>query len=113
MRISIHHDNLGVQHTAADFSITISGLMSLEERFMSGMFDHKAGRLAEAEVIYREILAQNPDAADALLAIWNDFLGRWYFCNDPSSLRSFSAFRIFRARPAELPGTCSWPPACL
>ena len=40
--------------------------MTLQEQFETGMSLHQAGRLAEAEKIYRQILRQHPDSADAL-----------------------------------------------
>ena len=40
--------------------------MTLEEQLESALSHHQAGRLAEAEKIYRQILAQQPDHADAL-----------------------------------------------
>jgi len=38
---------------------------TLQHQFESGLAHHRAGRLAEAEKIYRQILAQQPDHADA------------------------------------------------
>jgi predicted O-linked N-acetylglucosamine transferase (SPINDLY family) len=40
--------------------------MTLEQQFESGVSHHQAGRLAEAERFYRQVLAQQPDHADAL-----------------------------------------------
>jgi protein O-GlcNAc transferase len=40
--------------------------MTLDQQLQSGLAHHQTGRLAEAEKIYRQILAQNPDHADAL-----------------------------------------------
>jgi predicted O-linked N-acetylglucosamine transferase (SPINDLY family) len=40
--------------------------MTLQEQLESGVSHHRAGRLAEAERIYRQVLAQQPDQADAL-----------------------------------------------
>jgi predicted O-linked N-acetylglucosamine transferase (SPINDLY family) len=42
------------------------GQMTLQEQLESGVSHHQAGRLAEAERIYRQILAQQPNHADAL-----------------------------------------------
>ncbi|MGA2439781.1 MAG: tetratricopeptide repeat protein [Tepidisphaeraceae bacterium] len=40
--------------------------MTLQQQLESGVSHHKAGRLAEAETIYRQILSQNPNHAEAL-----------------------------------------------
>jgi predicted O-linked N-acetylglucosamine transferase (SPINDLY family) len=40
--------------------------MTFQEYLESGLSHHRAGRLAEAEGIYRQVLAQQPDYADAL-----------------------------------------------
>jgi predicted O-linked N-acetylglucosamine transferase (SPINDLY family) len=40
--------------------------MTLQQQLESGVSHHQAGRLAEAESIYRQILAQQPDHAEAL-----------------------------------------------
>ncbi|HEY1922668.1 MAG TPA: tetratricopeptide repeat protein [Tepidisphaeraceae bacterium] len=40
--------------------------MNLQQRFQSGILHHQAGRLIEAENVYREVLAQEPNHADAL-----------------------------------------------
>ncbi|MGA2441898.1 MAG: tetratricopeptide repeat-containing glycosyltransferase family protein [Tepidisphaeraceae bacterium] len=40
--------------------------MSVQEQLESGLSHHQAGRLAEAEAIYRQILAQNPDHIEAM-----------------------------------------------
>jgi len=40
--------------------------MALQKQFESGLSHHQAGRLAEAETIYRQILTQQPSHADAL-----------------------------------------------
>jgi predicted O-linked N-acetylglucosamine transferase (SPINDLY family) len=40
--------------------------MTLQQQFESGISRHRAGRLDEAAKIYREVLAQQPDHADAL-----------------------------------------------
>jgi predicted O-linked N-acetylglucosamine transferase (SPINDLY family) len=40
--------------------------MTLQQQFESGVSYHQAGRLAEAERIYHEVLAQQPDHAEAL-----------------------------------------------
>jgi predicted O-linked N-acetylglucosamine transferase (SPINDLY family) len=40
--------------------------MTLQERLEAGVAHHQAGRLAEAETLYREVLVQQPDHADAL-----------------------------------------------
>jgi protein O-GlcNAc transferase len=40
--------------------------MTLQQQLESGLSHHKAGHLAEAERIYRQILAQQPDHADVL-----------------------------------------------
>jgi protein O-GlcNAc transferase len=49
-----------------DFAITMSGRMTLQKQYESGMSHYRAGRLAEAERIYRRILALQPNYADAL-----------------------------------------------
>jgi predicted O-linked N-acetylglucosamine transferase (SPINDLY family) len=40
--------------------------MTLQQQLESGLSHHNAGRLAEAQRIYRQILSQQPDHADAL-----------------------------------------------
>jgi protein O-GlcNAc transferase len=40
--------------------------MTLQQQLESGISHHRAGRLAEAERIYRQILSQHPDHADTL-----------------------------------------------
>jgi Flp pilus assembly protein TadD len=40
--------------------------MTLQQQFESGRSHHQAGRLAEAQRIYRQVLARQPDHADAL-----------------------------------------------
>ncbi len=40
--------------------------MTVAQQLESGVSRHRAGRLAEAEAIYRQVLAQQPDNADAL-----------------------------------------------
>ncbi len=40
--------------------------MTVKERLEAGVAHHQAGRLAEAETVYREVLVQQPDHADAL-----------------------------------------------
>ncbi|MGD0389410.1 MAG: tetratricopeptide repeat protein, partial [Tepidisphaeraceae bacterium] len=47
-------------------SSSMSGHMTLQQQLESGLSHHQAGRLAEAERIYRQVLAQQPDLADAL-----------------------------------------------
>jgi len=47
-------------------SFTIPGWMTLQQQLESGRLHHKAGRLAEAEKIYRQVLVREPDHADAL-----------------------------------------------
>jgi predicted O-linked N-acetylglucosamine transferase (SPINDLY family) len=51
---------------------------ALQKQFESGMSHHRAGRLAEAERIYRQVLAQQPNHADVLhrLGMLEDQLGR-------------------------------------
>ncbi|MGD0140956.1 MAG: tetratricopeptide repeat protein [Tepidisphaeraceae bacterium] len=44
----------------------MSGHMTLQQQFESGVSHHQAGRFAEAERIYRQVLVQQPDHADAL-----------------------------------------------
>jgi len=44
----------------------MSGQMTLQQQLESAVLHHRAGRLAEAERIYRQVLAQQPDHADAL-----------------------------------------------
>jgi predicted O-linked N-acetylglucosamine transferase (SPINDLY family) len=44
----------------------MSGPMTVEQQLESGMSHHRAGRLAEAERIYRQVLAHQPDNAEAL-----------------------------------------------
>ncbi|MGA2440076.1 MAG: tetratricopeptide repeat protein [Tepidisphaeraceae bacterium] len=39
--------------------------MTLQQQLQSGLSHHQAGRLAEAEKIYRQVLAQQPDHAEA------------------------------------------------
>ena len=48
------------------FGCKMPGSMSLEQIFESAVSHHQAGRLAEAEKIYRQILTQQPNHADAL-----------------------------------------------
>ena len=48
------------------FGITMAGCMNLQQQLDSGLSHHQAGRLAEAERIYRQVLAQQPNHADAL-----------------------------------------------
>jgi tetratricopeptide (TPR) repeat protein len=43
----------------------MAGHMTLQQQFESGLSHHQAGRLAEAERIYRQILSQQPNHADA------------------------------------------------
>jgi len=43
-----------------------AGPITLEQQIESGFSHHQAGRLAEAERIYRQVLARQPDHADAL-----------------------------------------------
>ena len=43
-----------------------SGTVTVAQAFQSAVQHHQAGRLAEAEGIYRQILAQQPQHADAL-----------------------------------------------
>jgi Flp pilus assembly protein TadD len=54
------------------------GHMTLQQQFESGVSYHQAGRLAEAERIYREILAQQPNHAEAshLLGVLAGQVGR-------------------------------------
>jgi predicted O-linked N-acetylglucosamine transferase (SPINDLY family) len=40
--------------------------MTVQEQYESALSHHQAGRLAEAEAIYRQVLAQRPNHADAL-----------------------------------------------
>jgi len=49
-----------------EFWNTMLGPMTLQHQFESGMSHHDAGRLAEAEAIYRQILSQNPNHVEAL-----------------------------------------------
>jgi len=44
----------------------MSGQMTVQEQIESALSHHQAGRLSEAERIYRQVLAQQPDHADAL-----------------------------------------------
>ena len=44
----------------------MSARMTVQEQYESGLSHYRAGRLAEAERIYRQILAQQPNHADAL-----------------------------------------------
>ena len=48
------------------FAITMPSRMTLQQQLKSGLWHHQAGRLAEAERIYRQVLAQQPNHADAL-----------------------------------------------
>jgi Flp pilus assembly protein TadD len=40
--------------------------MTLQQQFESGLSHHRAGRLAEAEKIYRQVLMVHPDHPEAL-----------------------------------------------
>ena len=40
--------------------------MTLQQQLESALSHHQAGRLAEAEAIYRQILSQHPNQAEAL-----------------------------------------------
>ncbi len=44
----------------------MTGRVTLQQQFESGVSHHQAGRLAEAEKIYRQVLAQQANHADAL-----------------------------------------------
>jgi predicted O-linked N-acetylglucosamine transferase (SPINDLY family) len=44
----------------------MSGQMTVQQQFESGLSHHQAGRLAEAERMYRQVLTQQPTHADAL-----------------------------------------------
>jgi predicted O-linked N-acetylglucosamine transferase (SPINDLY family) len=44
----------------------MSAHMTLQQQLESGRSHHRAGRLAEAETIYRQILSQNPNHTEAL-----------------------------------------------
>jgi len=46
--------------------LRIVGQMTLHQQLEAGMSHHRAGRLAEADRIYRQILAQQPNHVDAL-----------------------------------------------
>ena len=63
---------------AGSAASTIPDQMALQQQLELGMSHHRAGRLAEAETIYRQILAQQPDHADALhrLGMLTDQSGR-------------------------------------
>ena len=52
--------------TGGGCEITMPGQMTLAQQLQSGLSRHQAGRLAEAEEIYRQVLAQQPNQADAL-----------------------------------------------
>jgi protein O-GlcNAc transferase len=56
----------------------MSGQVTLQEQLKSGLSHHQAGRLAEAERIYREVLSRQPDHVDALhlLGVLATQLGR-------------------------------------
>jgi protein O-GlcNAc transferase len=49
-----------------EFEFTMPSRMTLVQQLQSGLAHHQAGRRAEAEGIYRQVLAQQPDNADAL-----------------------------------------------
>jgi len=47
-------------------AITMPGDMTLQQQLESALSHHQAGRFAEAETIYRQILSQNPNHVEAL-----------------------------------------------
>jgi protein O-GlcNAc transferase len=52
--------------TRRGFRVYNDGQMTLQQQLETGLFHHQAGRLAEAERIYRQVLAQQPNHADVL-----------------------------------------------
>jgi len=53
--------------------------MALQQQFESAMSHHQAGRLAEAEAVYRQIIAQQPDFAEAHSNLGNVLRNRGEF----------------------------------
>jgi protein O-GlcNAc transferase len=61
----------GLVRGSREFGLIIArsmnfGQMNFREKLNSGLAHHRAGRLAEAEKIYRQVLSQRPDQAEAL-----------------------------------------------
>jgi protein O-GlcNAc transferase len=58
--------------------------MTLQQQFEAGLSHHQAGRLTEAERIYRQVLAEQPNHADALhlLGMLSGQTGRWDAAED-------------------------------
>ena len=58
--------------------------ITIEQAMQIALGHHQAGRLAEAEAIYRQVLAQFPDHADALHLL-GVLAARWAGWMDRSS----------------------------
>ena len=51
-------------------------MMSIDDAFAQAVEHHRAGRLDEAEVLYRRVLDEEPDDPDSLQLLGSLFLQR-------------------------------------